>query len=172
MSSPRSSHPVELFSSSHCASLWSLYVPILKTHHLVKSPLLLLLFRCMSFLKDSRWLRIHLFAAYLCPSSAHLCSLIRNIQLPMHQQHWFKFLDRRCLNKPLVAVGNEKPFQVPTITSLISWQYYILEINVEDLFYEAALKITFIFFLVNDESLGQDRTMLTQSLLGVICFQF
>ena len=82
-----------LFLYSHCASQKSLYVQILKTHHLVKSPLLLFLCHSMSFLKRLQMAQDAFVEAYLYASSAHLCSLIHTIQLPMHLQRWFRFAD-------------------------------------------------------------------------------
>lgn len=68
----------------------------------------------------------------------------------------------------LVAIENGKPFRVSLQSLvLISLQYSILE----ELFYDGAVKIT-SFSWVNDESLEQDRTMLVQSIFGVIYFQF
>lgn len=52
---------------------------------------------------------------------------------------------RKCLNKlfMLVAIENEKPFRVsPQSLALISLQYSILEINVEELFHDGAVKMT------------------------------
>lgn len=62
----------------------------------------------------------------------------------------------------LVAIENEKPFRVALQSlALTSLQCSILEINVEELIQDGAVKIA-SFFLMNDETLQQDRTTLVQ----------